>query len=37
MHVTDRASRNSASGPGEERVTLGWRAARLQSFVDLHP
>ncbi len=26
-----------ASGGGEEQVTLGWLAARLQAFVDQHP
>ena len=37
MYFTDRGIEELDERRGEEQVTLGWLAARLQSFVDLHP
>ncbi|MGH3298249.1 MAG: DUF6104 family protein, partial [Trebonia sp.] len=37
MYFTDRGIEELADRRGEERVTLGWLAARLAAFVDLHP
>ena len=37
MYATDRGIEELADRRGEESVTLGWLAGRLQAFVDLHP
>jgi hypothetical protein len=37
VYFTDRGIEELGERRGEERVTLGWLAARLQAFVDLHP
>ena len=37
MYFTDRGIEELESRRGEESVTLGWLAGRLQEFVDLHP
>lgn len=37
MYFTDRGIEELDERRGEEHVTLGWLAARLLSFVDLHP
>lgn len=37
MYFTDRGIEELDERRGEEQVTLGWLAARLCSFVDLHP
>jgi len=37
VYFTDRGIEELGERRGEEQVTLGWLAARLQSFVDLHP
>ena len=37
MYATDRGIEELADRRGEESVTLGWLAERLQAFVDLHP
>ena len=37
MYETDRGIEELADRRGEESVTLGWLADRLQAFVDLHP
>lgn len=37
VYFTDRGIEELDERRGEEQVTLGWLAARLQSFVDLHP
>ncbi len=37
MYFTDRGIEELGERRGEERVTLGWLAVRLQTFVDLHP
>ncbi|HEY5019317.1 MAG TPA: DUF6104 family protein [Streptosporangiaceae bacterium] len=37
MYFTDRGIEKLDERRGEERVTLGWLAVRLQAFVDLHP
>lgn len=34
---TDRGIEELGERRGEEQVTLGWLAARLQAFVDLYP
>lgn len=37
MYFTDRGLEELLSRRGEEQVTLGWLADRLQVFVDLNP
>lgn len=37
MYFTDRGIEELGERRGEEQVTLGWLADRLQAFVDLHP
>ena len=37
VYFTDRGIEELDERRGEEQVTLGWLAARLQSFADLHP
>ena len=37
MYFTDRGIEELAERRGEEQVTLGWLAAGLQAFADLHP
>jgi hypothetical protein len=37
VYFTDRGIEELDERRGEDQVTLGWLAARLQSFVDLHP
>jgi len=37
VYFTDRGIEELDERRGEERVTLGWLAVRLQAFVDLHP
>ncbi|MGZ4452893.1 MAG: DUF6104 family protein [Nocardioides sp.] len=37
MYFTDRGLEELASRRGEDQVSLGWLADRLQTFVDLHP
>lgn len=37
MYFTDQGIEELEERRGEEKVTLGWLAARLQEFVGLHP
>ncbi len=37
MYFTDRGIEELAERRGEDDVTLGWLAAKLTEFVDLHP
>ena len=37
MYFTDRGIEELEARRGEESVTLGWLAGRLQSFVDHNP
>jgi hypothetical protein len=37
VYFTDRGTEELDERRGEEQVTLGWLATRLQVFVDLHP
>jgi hypothetical protein len=37
VYFTDRGLEELASRRGEDQVSLGWLANRLQTFVDLHP
>jgi len=37
VYFTDRGIEELGGRRGEEQVTLGWLAARLQAFVDQHP
>jgi hypothetical protein len=37
VYFTDRGIEELDDRRGEEQVTLGWLAARLQAFADLHP
>ena len=37
MYFTDRGIEELQTRRGEETVTLGWIAERLQTFVDLNP
>jgi len=37
VYFTDRGIEELDERRGEDQVTLGWLAARLQAFVDLHP
>ena len=37
VYFTDRGIEELGERRGEDQVTLGWLAARLQAFVDLHP
>ncbi len=37
MYFTDRGLEELESRRGEEQVSFGWLAARLQEFVDLNP
>jgi hypothetical protein len=37
VYFTDRGIEELGERRGEEQVTLGWLAARLQAFVDQHP
>ena len=37
VYFTDRGIEELGERRGEEQVTLGWLAARLTAFVDLHP
>lgn len=37
MHFTDRGIEELRDWRGEDQVTLGWLAARLQAFAGLHP
>ncbi len=37
MYFTDRGIEELLSRRGDEDVSLGWLADRLQEFVDLHP
>jgi Family of unknown function (DUF6104) len=37
MYFTDRGIEELEARRGEEAVTLGWLATRLQAFVDLNP
>jgi hypothetical protein len=37
VYFTDRGIEELDERRGEEQVTLGWLASRLQDFVGLHP
>lgn len=37
MFFTDRGIEELGERRGEEQVTLGWLAARLEAFAGLHP
>jgi hypothetical protein len=37
VYFTDRGIEELDERRGEDQVTLGWLAARLRAFVDLHP
>jgi hypothetical protein len=37
VYFTDRGIEEPAERPGEDQVTPGWLAARLQAFAGLHP
>ena len=37
MYFTDRGIEELVDRRGDDEVTLGWLADRLQQFVDLHP
>lgn len=37
LYFTDRGIEELGQRRGEEQVTLGWLAARLAAYVDLHP
>jgi hypothetical protein len=37
MHFTDRGIEELEARRGDENVTFGWVAERLQEFVDLNP
>jgi len=37
VYFTDRGIEELAERRGEDNVTLGWLAAKLTEFVDLHP
>ena len=37
MYFTDRGIEELEQRRGDEDVTVGWVAARLREFVDLHP
>jgi uncharacterized protein DUF6104 len=37
MYFTDRGIEELQTRRGEDEVSLGWLAAQLQTFVDLHP
>ena len=37
MYFTDRGIEELQARRGEDTVTLGWLAERLQTFVDLNP
>lgn len=37
MYFTDRGIEELDERRGGDQVTLGWLAAQLQAFVDLHP
>lgn len=37
MYFTDRGIEELQARRGEEEVSLGWLAERLQTFVDLNP
>ena len=37
MYFTDRGIEELLTRRGDEDVSLGWLADRLQEFVDLHP
>ena len=37
MYFTDRGIEELGERRGEDQVTLGWLAARLQAFAGLHP
>ncbi len=37
MYFTDRGIEELQARRGEEQVSLGWIAERLQTFVDLNP
>ena len=37
MYFTDRGIEELDERRGEDQVTLGWLAARLRAFADLHP
>jgi hypothetical protein len=37
MYFTDRGIEELAERRGEEEISLGWLAARLQEFVDTSP
>jgi hypothetical protein len=37
VYFTDRGIEELGDRRGEDQVTLGWLAARLQTFVDLYP
>jgi len=37
VYFTDRGLEELTGRRGEEQVTLGWLADRLQTFVDLNP
>lgn len=37
MYFTDRGIEELQARRGDDEVTLGWLAAQLQTFVDLHP
>ena len=37
MYFTDRGLEELESRRGEEQVSFGWLATRLQEFVDLNP
>lgn len=37
MYFTDRGLEELEQRRGEETVTFGWLAAKLQTFVDLNP
>ena len=37
MYFTDRGIEELLNRRGDEEVSLGWLADRLQEFVDLHP
>lgn len=37
MYFTDRGIEELGERRGQDQVTLGWLATRLETFVDLHP
>jgi hypothetical protein len=37
LYFTDRGIEELSERRGDDEITLGWLATRLQVFVDLHP